>query len=358
MSVTAPSGTETLNWGDDGSLSSVTNTGGSDAGTTSYFYDADGTLIEQDGPSSKTLFLPWEELTATTSGGTTTTTGTRYYDVGGTEIAARTSAGDVSYLLGDQEGTSTLAIDSSNLDPARRYYDPFGNPVGAAVSWPGLQGFQGGTADPDTGLENSGAREYDPGAAVFTSPDPLLTPSNPQDLNPYAYAQDTPPTGEDPSGQAVLQTGGARGRRRLSRRARASRTTGMAQAAGAAPTSTGSRPAARAAAAPAVPPIRVPSRWFATCRPTAATWARSTTSPRRPFTTVTVRSPATPLPSRTSAAASTISASASTPAAARRCQPATAAPTPYTGSPTPLRAFGAGRSHRLPRLTLAIFWVY
>jgi YD repeat-containing protein len=159
-SVTAPSGTESLTWGDDGSLSSVAETGGSDAGTTSYFYDADGSLIEQDGPSAKTLFLPWEELTVSSSG---TSSGTRYYSIGGTQIAARTSAGDVSYLLGDQEGTSTLAIDSSTLDPTRRYYDPFGNTVGAASSWPGLQGFQGGTADPDAGLEDIGAREYDPG---------------------------------------------------------------------------------------------------------------------------------------------------------------------------------------------------
>jgi hypothetical protein len=41
---------------------------------------------------------------------------------------------------------------------------------------------------------------------VFTSPDPLLTPTDPQDLNPYAYAQDSAPSVEDPTGQvAVIQ---------------------------------------------------------------------------------------------------------------------------------------------------------
>lgn len=204
-SADGPSGDQSLTWGDDGSLSSVTDTGGTSPGTTSDYYDADGTLIEQDGPSGKTLFLPWEELQVSSAG---KASGTRFYSIGGTEIAARTSAGHISYLLGDQEGTSTLAIDSSSLDPTWRYYDPFGNTVGAAASsWPGLQGFQDGTLDQDTGLENIGAREYDPAAAVFTSPDPVLTPSNPQDLNPYAYAGDSAPSAEDPTGQFYLIAG-------------------------------------------------------------------------------------------------------------------------------------------------------
>jgi hypothetical protein len=49
-------------------------------------------------------------------------------------VAARTSAGEVDYLGGDQDGTSTLAINSSTLAPTYRYYDPYGYPVGAAPS--------------------------------------------------------------------------------------------------------------------------------------------------------------------------------------------------------------------------------
>jgi hypothetical protein len=45
-----------------------------------------------------------------------------------------------------------------------------------------------------------GAREYDAGTGSFISPDPLLEPDNPQDLNPYAYAYDSAPTYEDPDG--------------------------------------------------------------------------------------------------------------------------------------------------------------
>jgi RHS repeat-associated protein len=61
-------------------------------------------------------------------------------------------------------------------------------------------------ADPSTGLTNLGAREYNPAEGAFISPDPLLVPYNPQDLNPYAYASDNPSTNEDPSG-AMLCNG-------------------------------------------------------------------------------------------------------------------------------------------------------
>lgn len=53
---------------------------------------------------------------------------------------------------------------------------------------------------PPPSLTNLGAREYNPASTLFLSPDPVLTPTNPQDLNPYAYAQDNPATSADPTG--------------------------------------------------------------------------------------------------------------------------------------------------------------
>jgi hypothetical protein len=73
-------------------------------------------------------------------------------------VATRTSAGDVQYLTGDQQGTATLAVDSSNLAVSERFYDPYGNPVGTATgTWPGDKGFQDGSADTSTGLDDLGA---------------------------------------------------------------------------------------------------------------------------------------------------------------------------------------------------------
>jgi hypothetical protein len=62
---------------------------------------------------------------------TQTVTGTRFYTLSGVTLAARTSAGSVSFLTGDQQGTAAMAIDSATLTVTRRYYDPYGNPIGA-----------------------------------------------------------------------------------------------------------------------------------------------------------------------------------------------------------------------------------
>jgi RHS repeat-associated protein len=195
---------QSLTWDGAGRLSQAT----SSAGTTSYLYDADGDLLIRQDPSSSTLYLSDEEITLNDS--TSALSGVRYYGLGGQQVALRTSAGQVEYLAGDTEGTQTIAIDSETLAVTRRYYDPYGTSVGAtAPTWPGDKSFQNGSGDSSTGLEDIGAREYDAGTASFISPDPLLDASNPQDLNPYAYAGDAPPTDEDPSG-AMLCDGSGR----------------------------------------------------------------------------------------------------------------------------------------------------
>jgi RHS repeat-associated protein len=196
--IAGPSATQKLAWGADGKLSSVTTTG-TGAGTTSYVYDASGNLLLQTGPGTATLYLPDETLVEDTTHGTVT--GTRYYTLGGVTVAVRTSSGHVYYLAGNSQGTASLAIDSASLNVTRRYYDPYGNPVGAPPSsWPGNKGFVGGTSDATTGLTNLGAREYNPGTGSFLSTDAILTPYNPPDLNPYAYALDNPSSGADPTG--------------------------------------------------------------------------------------------------------------------------------------------------------------
>jgi YD repeat-containing protein len=153
-------GNQSLSWDDAGRLGSLTGP----AGTTSYVYDASGSLLLQSDPGSTTLYLPGEQLTQDT--GTGTVTGVRYYSIGGTAVAALSTGGHLSWLAGNQQGTANVAIDTSSLAPAYRYYDPYGNQIGAAPSsWPGTRGFVGGTSDPATGLVNLGAREYQPGTA-------------------------------------------------------------------------------------------------------------------------------------------------------------------------------------------------
>ena len=192
-SITATAQNEALTWNDAGQLTqtAITPSGGS-AKNTNYIYDADGTLLLAADPGTATLYLPDEELSLNT--GTGTVTGTRYYSIGGVTIAARTGASSVAYLAGDQQGTDSAAIDSATLGVNRRYYDPYGNARGTAPSsFPvGEKGFVGGVNDTATGLTNLGAREYQPGTGSFISPDPLLKPYDPQNLNAYAYAADNP----------------------------------------------------------------------------------------------------------------------------------------------------------------------
>ena len=208
-SIAGPAQSQALSWDDAGRLSSITTTpaGSATSSTTTYLYDASGNLLLQQDPGGTTLYLDDEQIVLSTAG---TVSGTRYYAIGGTTTAARTSAGAVSYLVGDRQGTSLLSIDSGSAQSVtRRYFDPYGNPVGTSPgTWPGDRGFVGGTADPATGLTNLGAREYDPATGSFLSPDPLLLPYNPQDLDPYAYGAGNPATNSDPSGALWCSGGG------------------------------------------------------------------------------------------------------------------------------------------------------
>ncbi|MBO0806842.1 MAG: RHS repeat-associated core domain-containing protein [Actinobacteria bacterium] len=193
---------QTFTWNDAGQLSAESDSTG---GTVNYRYDASGNLLVRQDNTVSTLYLPGEELTASGA----TVTATRYYTHGGQVIAARTPAG-VSWLAGDPHGTDTLAIDASTQAVTQRWYTPFGAPRGTAPSsWPGDRGFVGGTTDPATGLTNLGAREYNPLAQVFISTDPLQKPYDPQNLNPYAYAEGNPATNSDPTGLSIPGSGGS-----------------------------------------------------------------------------------------------------------------------------------------------------
>jgi YD repeat-containing protein len=75
-----------LNWNDQGKLASVTD---NQADSSSYTYDASGTLLLQADNTSVTLYLPDEQLVLNTSTGAVT--GTRYYTIGGVTIATRTA---------------------------------------------------------------------------------------------------------------------------------------------------------------------------------------------------------------------------------------------------------------------------
>jgi RHS repeat-associated protein len=165
--------------------------------TTTYVYDADGNRLLRHDSSGATLYLPGMELRFTASSGAVTTT--RYYSHAGRTTAVRTGAG-VTWLFLDHQRTQELAVAAADQSAVRRSQTPFGTPRGTAPAWPDDKGFVGGTTDP-TGLTHLGAREYDPAIGRFVSVDPEIDRSDPQQLEGYAYADNSPVTMSDSDGR-------------------------------------------------------------------------------------------------------------------------------------------------------------
>jgi len=204
--------TQTITYNPQGLTASVTTTSGTSTQTSSYLYDASGNLLEQTSstgtspvtPVTRILYLFGGAEQITQSVANKSWTALRNY-VGpdGTTIT-RTSGGTVAYQFANAQGTAETTVDSSTLAVTRRYYDPYGNPRGTQPStWINgdeNHGFLGKPADPSSGLNLLGARNYDPTQGRFQSPDPVFEAGDPNQMGGYTYAADNPTTGSDPNG--------------------------------------------------------------------------------------------------------------------------------------------------------------
>jgi RHS repeat-associated protein len=191
-------GDQTLIWNNAEQLTSVSNS--TTGTTTSYIYDAAGSLLLQIDPTTTTLYLGSEQITLDNSAGTAT--GVRYYSAPGGATIVRTGTG-TNYgfeLAADQHGTNSLYLDNTAQTPTWRQFDPYGNPRGTPTTWADNRTFLNKTTDTTTGLTNVGAREYDPTLGRFISLDPIFEATSPQELGGYTYAGDNPVTQSDPSG--------------------------------------------------------------------------------------------------------------------------------------------------------------
>ncbi|GAA3770675.1 RHS repeat-associated core domain-containing protein [Plantactinospora mayteni] len=179
-----------LSWDAEGRVAAVTE----GSSVTSYLYDADGQRLIRRDASGSTLYLDDTELHSATGG-------TRYYLLDERPVAVRTG-GTLTWLVADHQNTGDIAVAAGTLDVTRRYRLPFGAPRGATpVTWPGERGFVGGVTDAATGLTHLGAREYDPGLGRFLSVDPEVDQFDPQTMQGYAYALNSPVTLSDPDGR-------------------------------------------------------------------------------------------------------------------------------------------------------------
>ncbi|MFJ8104621.1 RHS repeat-associated core domain-containing protein [Streptomyces sp. NPDC096132] len=187
---------QSLEWDDAGRLTKVQEASGSE---TTYLYDASGNRVQRKDSSGTTVYLPGMELKLSADG--TKKSATRYYSHAGQTIAIRTDDGKVSFLGADHHGTGEIAIEAATGAISQRRFDPYGVERGTATGvWPGEKGFVGGTIDASTGLTHLGAREYDAVIGKFISVDPIIDYTQPQQINGYAYADNSPVTLSDPSG--------------------------------------------------------------------------------------------------------------------------------------------------------------
>ncbi|THA25095.1 hypothetical protein E4198_10455 [Streptomyces sp. RKND-216] len=187
--------TQTLEWNAEGRLAASTDAAGQKS---TFGYDAGGSRLLRDEPDATTLYLPGMELRLDKSTGEIE--GTRYYSFAGQTVALRTSEG-VTFLAGDRHGTAQVAVDPQSGEVTRRRMDPFGMQRGTPEKdWVDDKGFLGKPMDSSTGLTHVGAREYEPENGRFVSADPVIDFTDPQQINGYAYANNSPVTSSDPSG--------------------------------------------------------------------------------------------------------------------------------------------------------------
>ncbi|WP_141366406.1 RHS repeat-associated core domain-containing protein [Streptomyces sp. 6-11-2] len=199
---TTTRGAQKLDWDAEGHLAKVVEPAAD--GTekvTEYLYDADGNRLIGRTGSTTTLYLGDTEVTL--AQGAAKGKATRYTSLGGGHQAVKSDDGTITFVLADHQGTGQLAVDAATQGLTQRRTLPFGGIRGAAPgSWAGTRGFVGGTDDTSgTGLTHLGAREYDPTTGRFLSVDPVMDLTDPQQLNGYAYAENSPVTFSDSTGQ-------------------------------------------------------------------------------------------------------------------------------------------------------------
>ncbi|HEX5570137.1 MAG TPA: RHS repeat-associated core domain-containing protein, partial [Ktedonobacterales bacterium] len=195
-----PTGAQ-LGWNDEGQLYGWQNAFTNPTQSASYLYDGEGQRVAEvtsvsGGATTTTAFIGGLEA-VTSSGGTTTTTA--YYGGG----LAESVNGTLSYLLSDPTlGSASASVaTSTGLVTASQLYSPYGSMRYQSGILPTDYGFTHQRADATTGLDDYGARYYDPVAGQFTSADTTLAGG----LNRYAYVAGNPETRTDPSGHVYAQ---------------------------------------------------------------------------------------------------------------------------------------------------------
>lgn len=125
-------------------------------------------------------------------------------------------AGEKRYYYTDPNGNVLAEADAQGNIVARYDYKPYGSPVPGTGPVPNGPGYTGHVHDAESGLIYMQARYYDPDLGRFLSVDPD-TPdaANVFNFNRYAYVNNNPIMGIDPTGRVIVIVGDAAFTRRM-----------------------------------------------------------------------------------------------------------------------------------------------
>lgn len=180
-----------------------------DGATTSYSYDGDGNRLTSTTGTATTDYL-WDtnddlaQLATETDGSGTTL---RDY-IQGLDTVALIEGGSTYYYHHNAIGSVTALTTADGSKEWTYSYEPFGNPRTLTQNDPDAPvnplRYAGQYLDPDTGLYDLRARQYDPTAGLFTSTDPTPAgPTTPYNAT-YDYAGENPTDQVDPSGTEAI----------------------------------------------------------------------------------------------------------------------------------------------------------
>ncbi|WP_163505155.1 LamG-like jellyroll fold domain-containing protein [Fodinicola acaciae] len=115
--------------------------------------------------------------------------------------ASGSSGGVLAFTDAHDDVVGNFTADSAALT-GNSVYDPLGN-ITASTGMAGNLGFQSGWTDTTTGKVNMATRWYNPATGSFMNKDSVALNPVPQSVsaNPFAYVNDNPLAGNDPTGQ-------------------------------------------------------------------------------------------------------------------------------------------------------------
>lgn len=199
ISKATGSGTTTYLWVDNDRLDSISGPGVA----LSYTYDADGRKVKETTPDTVRQFLvdrllPYGQVILETDGAGDLVTEYVY----GQERISKERGGVSNWYLADGQGSVRQLVDSAGDITDAYAYTAFGDSLATTGSSVNEFRYVGEQADPNSGFYYLRARWMDPSVGRFASVDPFEgCVSCPQSLHDYSYANLSPISMNDPSGE-------------------------------------------------------------------------------------------------------------------------------------------------------------